>query len=124
MADSRERASAARIGISVADFRELKRRIKDMDDPTRYMVISAFSPRMILYYDVSENVFSSEPSDRTVFKRKAHAAAIARLLKNDVQVVEARIRKGRPIQVLSRIRYRFPVRSGKPRRTDRSGDSD
>ena len=118
---SRERRSAAKFEMSLADYRELMRRVKDMDDPTRYMIVSALSPKMILYYDVSENVFCSEPSGRTMFKRKAHANAIAKQLDNDVQVVEAKVRKGRPIKVVSRIVFRFPShRKGKAHRRRRA----
>ena len=34
-------------------IRELKRRVKDSRDPLRYMVVSEFTRRFILYYNVT-----------------------------------------------------------------------
>jgi hypothetical protein len=33
-------------------MRELDRRMKDLDDRTRYLLVSVFSPRFVLYYQV------------------------------------------------------------------------
>jgi hypothetical protein len=39
-------------------IRELKRRVKDSRDPARYMHVSEFSRKFILYYDVSTDTFA------------------------------------------------------------------
>jgi len=58
-------------------IRELKRRVKDSRDPVRYMLVSEFSRKFILYYDVSTDTFAmNNPSRGTLFKRKEVAESV------------------------------------------------
>ena len=43
-------------------IRELKRRVKDSRDPVRYMLVSEFTRKFILYYDVSTDTFAMNDS--------------------------------------------------------------
>ena len=44
--------------LSPAQIRELERRVRDSRDPIRYMLVSEFSRRFILYYNVSDDVYA------------------------------------------------------------------
>jgi hypothetical protein len=76
---------------------ELQRRYADMMDPTRYVIVSAFSRRFCLYYRPADGDFiMNEITPDTFFKRRSEAVAVAR-------VVEGRKKKGRPgrLQVIA-----------------------
>jgi hypothetical protein len=60
-------------------MRELDGRVKDLDDTTRYLLLSAFGPRFALYYNVSSDTYGmNEPVHATLFKRRAAALAMKR----------------------------------------------
>ena len=60
---------------------ELERRMADMMNPTRYVIVSAFSPSFSLFYCPSDGVFvMNEIPDAALFKRKAEALAVTRAL--------------------------------------------
>lgn len=63
--------------ISAAWCREIARRIKDTNDPIRYVIVSAFSRRLLLYYDASsDSLPANEVAGATLFKRLAVAQAV------------------------------------------------
>ena len=66
---------------------------------TRYLLVSTFGPRFVLYYNVSEDTYGmNEPVHATLFKRRAAALAIKRLLGGRVEIVRCRLdRRGRPV---------------------------
>lgn len=67
--------------LSAKEIAELKRRVADMEDPTRYVIVSAFSPRFCLYYlPESGNYIMNEIPPEAMFKRKAEAEAVAKVL--------------------------------------------
>lgn len=75
--------------LSKPQARALQRRVRDLDDRTRYLLVSVFTPRMVLYYNVSNDTFGmNDPSLGTLFKRRAAAIAIQRLLRTGIQVVK------------------------------------
>ena len=77
--------------LSRSQVRELRRRIADLEDRTRYLLISAFTPRVVLYYNVSSDTFGmNDPSLGTLFKRLAAARAIQRLLRPGIRLVPCR----------------------------------
>lgn len=77
--------------LSKSQVRELQRRVRDLNDRTRYLLVSVFTPRMVLYYNVSNDTFGmNDPSLGTLFKRRAAAVAIQRLLRPGIQVVQCR----------------------------------
>jgi hypothetical protein len=77
--------------LSKSQVRELRRRVRDLHDRTRYLLVSVFTPRMVLYYNVSNDTFGmNDPSLGTLFKRRAAAIAIQRLLRTGIQVIQCR----------------------------------
>ena len=85
--------------LSRAQVRELARRVRDLDDRTRYLLASALTAKHTLYYDVSEDTYVMDnPAHGTQFKRRAAAMAIQGLLSSRVRIVECRVsRSGRLI---------------------------
>jgi hypothetical protein len=77
--------------LTRAQIRELDRRIKDSMDRTRYLLVSAMTPRFVLYYNVSEDTFEhNNARHATLFKRRAAADAVRRHLGDRVQLVRCR----------------------------------
>jgi hypothetical protein len=79
--------------------RELERRVEEMRDPTRYLLESALTSGIVLYYNVSEDTYGwNDPGNATLFKRRESASAIQGLLGKGVRV--ARCRVGRTGQLV------------------------
>jgi len=72
--------------LSPEFIRELKRRLRDSRDPLRYMLVSEFSRRFILYYDVTSD---------TLFKRREAAESVKNLLGKNVTVVKFTTKGGK-----------------------------
>ena len=88
--------------LSPAFVRELKRRIRESDDPTRYLIVSAFTDRFVLYYNVSSDHYVyKDPSLGTLFKQRGHAVAVAKTLGKHIQIIKVRLSKGGGIKRLS-----------------------
>jgi len=67
--------------LSAGDIAELKRRVDEMRDPTRYVIVSAFSRRFCLFYCPEDgNYIMNEIPEAAMFKRKAEAIAVAKVL--------------------------------------------
>lgn len=80
--------------LTPAQIRELKRRLVDLQDRTRFLLVSAFTARTAFYYDVSRDTWGmNEPSLGTLFKRRATATAVQRLLRDGAQVVRCRVNR-------------------------------
>ena len=93
--------------LSKAELRELKRRVRDLDDPIRHMLVSEFSRNFILYYNVSSDTFvMNEPAGATLFKRLRAARAIKRVLGRGISIVKYTTRAGK-LKRLSPYRGRF-----------------
>jgi hypothetical protein len=96
--------------LSKAQLKELKRRVADSLDPTRYVIASPFSPRFTLFYCPSDGMFiMNEIPDGAMFKRKAEAVAVARVLegrrrkRGSLQVIKVK-KTRRRVQVLDEVR--------------------
>ena len=77
-------------------IRELKRRVKYSRDPVRYVLVSEFSRKFILYYDVSTDTFAmSIPSRGTLFKRREIAESMKDHLGQGIALVKFTIKGGR-----------------------------
>ena len=77
-------------------IRELKRRVKDSRDPVRYMLVSEFSRKFILYYDVTTNTYAMNDASRgTLFKRREIAESVKAHLGKGVALVKFTIKGGR-----------------------------
>ena len=83
--------------LSKAQIREIERRVRDMDDPRRFVLASEFLPTFVLYYDVSNNAYvMNDLSAATVFKKRKAAVAIKALLGKGVRIVEClRLKSGK-----------------------------
>lgn len=67
--------------LSRTDRAELDRRLRELEDPTRYVVVSPFSWRFNLFYQVPEGTFvMNEITGETLFKNRADALAVAKVL--------------------------------------------
>jgi predicted XRE-type DNA-binding protein len=81
--------------LTKAQIAELERRVKDIDDPTRWVVVSTILPRTFLAYVPSSGMFvGDEIPGAALFKRKAEAEAVLRVLEG------RRSKKSRDLQVL------------------------
>jgi hypothetical protein len=78
--------------LTLAQRRALARHVKDMEDRTRYLLVSASLPGISLYYIVQEDSWSfDDPTTATLFKRRASAEAIQTLLRPGVFVVPCKV---------------------------------
>lgn len=93
--------------LSPALIRELKRRLRDSRDPVRYMLLSEFSRRFILYYNVSSGMFAmNEPSGGTLFKRREAAEGVKKILGKGITIAKFTT-KGGKLKRLSPYRARW-----------------
>ena len=122
--DRRKRAGSRRSQDSVKDeeplspatIRELKRRLRDSRDPVRYMLVSEFSRRFMLYYNVSSHTFAmNEPGEGTLFKRREAAESVKKILSKRVSIVKYTT-KGGKLKRLSPYSGRWMRRKQKYRR--------
>jgi hypothetical protein len=78
--------------LTPAQQRALARHVKDMEDRTRYLLVSATLPEISLYYMVQDDSWSfDDPTTATLFKRRASAKAIQALLRPGVFVVACEV---------------------------------
>lgn len=75
--------------------REIKRRVRDLEDPIRYIITSALSRRFVLYCNVSTDTFAlNNPDVGTLFKRCEVAEGVAEILGVGHTVVKFTTRNG------------------------------
>ena len=89
--------------LSEAQIRELRRRLADLKDPMRYLIVAEMGPRFALYYNVADDLYAmNDPAQATLFKRRAAALAVRRLLGRGTRVIQCmtRQRKGLRVPVL------------------------
>jgi hypothetical protein len=102
--------------LTAAQSRELRRRIRDLNDRTRHLLVSVFAPRFALYYNLSGDTYGmNDPAHATLFKRRAAAIAIQRTLGPGVQIVRCRVNRGGrlvPSSLPTRLRKRPRARKG------------
>ena len=93
--------------LSKSQIRELERRIREMDDPRRYVLASELLPKSVLYYDVSDNVYvMNELSAATLFKQRKAAVAIKALLGKGIRIVECLVSKNGKVKRVTPVRGR------------------
>ena len=97
--------------LSAREIAELKRTVDELRDPTRYVIVSAFSKRFCLYYCPEDgNYVMNEIPEAAMFKRKAEAVAVAKVLdrgrrkraRRSLQVIAVRKTK-RGVRVLEEV---------------------
>lgn len=60
----------------------------DLDDATRYLLVSQMGPRFALYYNVSDDVYvMNDPRGATLFKRRKAALAVKALLGGSIRIL-------------------------------------
>jgi len=86
--------------LTPAQVRELRRRMADLRDTARYILVSQMAPRFSLYYNVSEDVYvMNDPNGATLFKRGNAAVAIKKLLGGRIRVVRCNSRRINGVRV-------------------------
>jgi len=92
---TRRKRAAGRTGdpaLTAAEKRELDRQMKDLDDPTRYLLVSSLVPGFSLYYMLADDAYVlNDPRSATLFKRRAAALKIKELLRSGVFVVPCKV---------------------------------
>ena len=89
--------------LSPAQIRDLKRRVADSRDATRYMLVSKVLPGFLLYYNVSDHVYAmNNPPGGTLFKRRKTAMAVREFLRPGITVVRcsSRVKDGVRVPLL------------------------
>ena len=89
--------------LTKAEIRELRRRLADVRDPVRYLIVAEMGPRFALYYNLTDDVYAmNDPAHATLFKRRAAALAVRRLLGRGARVIRCttKQRKGLRVPVL------------------------
>jgi hypothetical protein len=78
--------------LTPAQKRALERHVKDVEDRTRYLLVSATLPGISLYYRVQDDSWSfDDPTTATLFKRRVAAKAIQTLLRPGVYIVPCEV---------------------------------
>ena len=78
--------------LTPAQRRALERHVKDVEDRTRYLLVSATLPGISLYYMVQDDSWAfDDPTTATLFKRRTAAKAIQALLRPGVYVVPCEV---------------------------------
>lgn len=104
--------------LTPAQVHELRRRTADLDDATRYILLSQMGPRFALYYNVSEDVYvMNDPNGATLFKRRNAAVAIKKLLGGSIRVVRCKSKRGSGVRVPVLSTTRRRRRAAAPRRS-------
>jgi hypothetical protein len=85
--------------ISPKLARELARQIKEIRDPTRYVIVSAFTRRFLLYYDVRDDSYPmNNLESATLFKRRSVAEAVMSVLGDHHVIMTVRLGKNGAIK--------------------------
>jgi len=66
------------LDLSPEQIRELKRRVKDMEDPVRYVIHNDLLPagRWRMFFNVSDDTWCDDINTATLFKRARYARAV------------------------------------------------
>ena len=72
----------------------------DLDDVTRYLLVSQMGPRFALYYNVSDDVYAmNDPRGATLFKRLKAALAVKALLGGSIRILRCKSRRVNGVRV-------------------------
>jgi len=86
--------------LTPAQIRELRRRVADLDDVTRYLLVSQMAPRFALYYNVSDDVYvMNDPQGATLFKRHKAALAVKALLGGSIRILRCKSKRLNGVRV-------------------------
>lgn len=94
--------------LKPAQERALRRRLRDLDNPIRYLLVSQMGRRFALYYNVADDVYvMNDPRGATLFKRRNAAMAIRALLGPRIRLLRCNSKRVKDVRV--------PVLRAKPR---------
>ena len=101
--------------------REINKRVRDIENPIRYIITSALSRRFVFFYNVSTDTFAvNKPEEGTLFKRRELAVRVAEILGKGHTVVKFTTRNG----VLKRLSpYKYRLGSGRRKGFKPRGDA-
>ncbi len=90
--------------LTEAQIREIKRRVADLRDPVRYLLVKECSPRFALYYDASDGLYAmNDPKAASLFKSRAAAAAVQKVLGRAVRVLKCTTKRTDGKRVFARL---------------------
>ena len=96
-------------------MRELQRRVDDLRDATRFLLVSQLTSRFALYYNVIDDVYvMNDPKGATHFKRRKAAAAVKALFGKSVRIVQCQSKRVNGV--------RIPILGSRRLRGERSTD--
>ena len=82
--------------LTPAQIQELQRRTADLDDTTRYLLVSQMGPRFARYDNVSDDVYvMNDPRGATLFKRRKAALAVKDLLGGSIRIFRCKSKRAR-----------------------------
>lgn len=88
------------MSLTPGQMRELQRRVDDLHDDTRFLLVSKMTPRFALYYNVIDDVYvANNPKGATLFKRRRAAAAVKALLGTSVRIVRCQSKRINGVRV-------------------------
>ncbi len=86
--------------LSKAQIRELRRRLADLKDPVRYLIVAGMAPGFVLYYNVADDVYAmNDPGHATLFKRRKVAFAVKQLLGRGTRIIRCTTRRRNGLRV-------------------------
>lgn len=89
--------------MTPSQVREIRARVKDFDDPMRFVIASQFLRKFVLYYNVSDDTYAmNNISTATLFKRKRAAETVRKLLGANTRLLKVRLMKGGRIKQVGR----------------------
>lgn len=98
--------------LTQAQVRELRRRVADLDNPIRYLLVSRFGSRFALYYNVTDDVYvMNEPTGATLFKSRKIALVVKQVLGPRIQIIRCTTKRAKGVRV--------PVLSNRSRRVQK-----
>ena len=78
--------------LTPAQIRELRRRLRDADDRTRFILVKYLTPKAPFYYNVSYDTYAvNHPGHATIFKRRAAAIAVQGAVGRHLKVIRCRV---------------------------------
>jgi len=90
--------------LTKAQVRELKRRVADLRDPVRYLVVKQIGSRFAMYYDASDGLYAmNDPKGATLFKYRAVAVAVQRELGRPARVLRCTTKRSGGKRVFGRL---------------------
>ena len=86
--------------LTPAQMRELQRRVDDLHDATRFLLVSQMAPRFALYYNVTDDVYAmNNPKGGTLFKRRNVAVAVKAFLGKSVRILRCQSKRVNGVRV-------------------------